>query len=53
MVQASLLQILGDNTCSEHEICILLLCRFMQKNQSTFFLSAYDGTKGVEGKSKD
>lgn len=28
-------------------------CRFMQKNQSTFFLSAYDGSKGVEGKGKD
>ncbi|XP_070669185.1 protein MRG1-like isoform X5 [Malus domestica] len=26
--------------------------KFMQKNQSTFFLSAYDGPKSVEGKGK-
>ncbi|PON46366.1 MRG [Trema orientale] len=26
--------------------------KFLQKNQSTFFLSTYDGTKGVEGKGK-
>ncbi|XP_015890250.1 protein MRG1 isoform X2 [Ziziphus jujuba] len=38
-------------TCLQQQFIDLL--KFMQKNQSTFFLSAYDGSKGVEGKGKD
>lgn len=29
-----------------------MYCRFMQKNQSTFFLAAYDGSRVSEGKGK-
>ncbi|BFG35887.1 hypothetical protein CerSpe_221610 [Prunus speciosa] len=31
---------------------LLDFLKFLQKNQSTFFLSAYDGSKSVEGKGK-
>ncbi|CAL2267615.1 unnamed protein product [Prunus armeniaca] len=31
---------------------LLNFLKFLQKNQSTFFLSAYDGSKSVEGKGK-
>lgn len=33
--------------------CVCVCYRFLQKNQGTFFLSAYDGPKAPEGSGKD
>ncbi|CAN6680049.1 unnamed protein product [Malus baccata var. baccata] len=41
-----------EETQSRLQQKLLDFLKFMQKNQSTFFLSAYDGPKSVEGKGK-
>ncbi|CAK8562453.1 unnamed protein product [Lathyrus sativus] len=41
-----------EETLNRLQLKILDFLKFLQKNQSTFFLSAYDGTKG-KGKGRD
>ncbi|KAF7828679.1 protein MRG1 [Senna tora] len=41
-----------EETLSQLQQKLLDFLKFLQKNQSTFFLSAYDGTKVSEGKGK-
>ncbi|XP_062102624.1 protein MRG1 isoform X2 [Humulus lupulus] len=41
-----------EETLTRLQQKLLDFLKFLQKNQSTFFLSTYDSTKGVEGKGK-
>ncbi|XP_037497105.1 protein MRG1 isoform X4 [Jatropha curcas] len=41
-----------EETLTRMQQKLLDFLKFLQKNQSTFFLSAYDGSKGSEGKGK-
>ncbi|GLT68838.1 hypothetical protein SLA2020_410350 [Shorea laevis] len=42
-----------EETLTNLQQKLLDFLKFLQKNQSTFFLSSYDGPKGSEGKVKD
>ncbi|KAJ7952806.1 MRG family protein isoform 1 [Quillaja saponaria] len=41
-----------EETLTRLQQILLDFLKFLQKNQSTFFLTAYDGTKSTEGKGK-
>ncbi|KAL6224875.1 hypothetical protein ACLB2K_003730 [Fragaria x ananassa] len=41
-----------EETLTRLQQQLIDLLKFLQKNQSTFFLSAYDGSKSVDGKGK-
>ncbi|OVA15917.1 Chromo domain/shadow [Macleaya cordata] len=42
-----------EETSTRLQQKLLDFLKYLQKNQSTFFLSTYDGSKGVEGSCKD